>query len=395
MTSGGAREGSPFFCLILRNVTLKEFNMPIISDGNNQTGDELSDRHTTVGTTKHTGSYHISGSSGYNHLLVNSDDMSMQMSVSTAGHSMTIAPHIGVFENNGQQPTIAIGRQDDIKTHGGQFALTRVSSTGSVGPGDILGTVAAYGHDGTDFNLGAEIRFGIDGTVATDRLPTKIEFLTNPGDGSTVFTNTAMTVGADGNVGIGTSGQSYKLAVNGHVAIGEYVLPTTDGSSGHVLMTDGSGNVTFQQPSATGGLFAQGHVEIDTTAKPVNWSNVVSIGASAAGNIKSWFISPYAGTLSAVILSVKSNNFTTSNDGTVQVDVYLNQPSFGSAAATASVAADSFNQTVSNFEGGSSDLNTATFSSLNVSIAPGDLIQIKVSKSSGSVKDAIVTLLFS
>ena len=369
--------------------------MPIISDGNNQTGDELSDRHTTVGTTKHTGSYHISGSGG-NYVLVNSDDMTMQMSVAPGGASINAAPHIGVFDDTlGSQPTIAIGRGDNTKSQGGQFSLTRFSSTGSVGVGDILGSVTALGHDGTDFNLGAEIRFAVDGNVSTDRMPGKIEFMTNPGDGSTVFASTRMTVEANGNVGIGTSGQSSKLAVNGHVAIGEYVLPTTDGSSGHVLMTDGSGNVTFQQPSATGGLFAQGHVEIDTTAKPVNWSNVVSIGASAASNIKSWFISPYAGTLSAVILSVKSNNFTTSNDGTVQVDVYLNQPSFASSAATSSVAADSFNQTVSNFEGGSSDLNTATFSSLNVNVAPGDLIQIKVSKSSGSVKDAIVTLLFS
>ena len=38
--------------------------MPIISDGNNQTGDELTDKHTTIGTTEHTGSYVLSGSEG-------------------------------------------------------------------------------------------------------------------------------------------------------------------------------------------------------------------------------------------------------------------------------------------------------------------------------------------
>ena len=36
--------------------------MPIISDGNNQTGDELTDKHTTIGSTEHTGSYILSGS---------------------------------------------------------------------------------------------------------------------------------------------------------------------------------------------------------------------------------------------------------------------------------------------------------------------------------------------
>ena len=38
--------------------------MPIISDGNNRTGDELSDKHTTIGTTEHTGSYILSGPDG-------------------------------------------------------------------------------------------------------------------------------------------------------------------------------------------------------------------------------------------------------------------------------------------------------------------------------------------
>ena len=168
--------------------------MPIISDGNNQIGDEITDRHMTVGVTKHTGSYHISGSGG-NYLLVGSDDMSFQMSVAPGGGNMNVAPHIGVFDGAvGVQPTIAIGRGDDTKLFGGQFALSRISSTGSVGLGDCLGTVGAYGHDGTDFILGSEIKFEIDGNVQTDRLPTKISFMTNPGDGTTVFPTTRMTV---------------------------------------------------------------------------------------------------------------------------------------------------------------------------------------------------------
>lgn len=370
--------------------------MPIISDGNNQIGDEVTDRHTTVGVTKHTGSYHVSGTTG-NYILVNSDDMTMQMSVAPGGANVSVAPHIGVFDNTfGVQPTIAVGRGDDTKSFGGQFALTRLSSTGSVGPGDILGSVVSMGHDGTDFNVASEIRFAVDGAVSTDRMPSKIEFMTNPGDGSTVFSSTRMTVEANGNVGIGTSGQSSKLHVNGHVAIGEYVLPTTDGSSGHVLTTDGSGNVTFQQPSATGGLFVQGHVEFGTTGKPVNWRTASGgIGATAAANIKSWFIAPYAGTLNSIILSLKASNFTTSNDGTIQADVYLNQASFGSSAATVSAAADSFSQTVTDFEGGAIDLNTVTFSGLNINVAPGDLIQVKLVKSNGAECPAIVTLLFS
>ena len=73
-----------------------------------------------------------------------------------------------------------------------------------------------------------------------------------------------------------------------------YQLPIADGSSGQVIMTDGSGNLTFSSVSGGGSSsqFFQGHVEIDTTAKPVNFHNVVSIGGNAPENIKSWFIAP-------------------------------------------------------------------------------------------------------
>ena len=182
-----------------------------------------------------------------------------------------------------------------------------------------------------------------------------------------------------------------------HVTIGEYTLPTTDGSANQVLTTDGAGNVTFQDQSTTGGLFIQGHVEVgSTTASPANWFNVVSIGSTAAAQFKSWFIAPYSGTITGLILSVKGNKFNTANDGEVRVKIYLNQPSFGSDAAALSADADDFTVTVSNFEGGTSDLNTKTLDvSPGISVAPGDLIQLRAEKTLGNVKDAVVTLLFS
>ena len=175
-----------------------------------------------------------------------------------------------------------------------------------------------------------------------------------------------------------------------------YQLPDADGTSGQVIMTDGSGNLTFSNVSgASGGTsqFFQGHVEIDTTAKPVNFHNVVSIGGNAPENIKSWFIAPFTGQINKVILSVKANNFSTSNHGTITVSIYKNQSNFNSATSIA-VAADDFTQTVNNLGSGNTDVNTGIFNT-NVSIQEGDLIQIKVGKStgtSGDTNDAVVTL---
>ena len=174
-----------------------------------------------------------------------------------------------------------------------------------------------------------------------------------------------------------------------------YQLPDQDGESGQVIMTDGSGNLAFSSVSGgSSSQFFQGHVEIGTTAKPVNFHNVVSIGGNAPENIKSWFIAPFTGQINKVILSVKANNFSTSNHGTITVAIYKNQSNFNSATSIA-VAADNFAQTVNNLgSSGNNDVNTGIFNT-SVSIQEGDLIQIKVGKSVGGsedIDDAIVTL---
>tara|TARA_R100000388_G_C7232040_1_gene155278 strand:+ start:65 stop:775 length:711 start_codon:yes stop_codon:yes gene_type:complete len=198
-------------------------------------------------------------------------------------------------------------------------------------------------------------------------------------------------------IGFETSG-SLRLKISGSdgsITFNEaFTFPISDGNVNQVLQTNGSGQLTWANQSGGGGgggsQFFQGHVEIDTTAKPVNFHNVVSIGGNAPENIKSWFIAPFNGQVNKVILSVKANNFSTSNDGTVTVFIYKNQSNFNSATAIA-VAADSFVQTVNNLGTTNGDVNTGTFNT-NVSIQEGDLIQIKVEKSTGDLKDAVVTL---
>lgn len=61
----------------------------------------------------------------------------------------------------------------------------------------------------------------------------------------------------EGNVGIGTVNPDVKLEVNGKVRIGDginsYTLPDLDGAIGEVLVTDGSGTVSWGV--VTGGVF--------------------------------------------------------------------------------------------------------------------------------------------
>jgi len=87
----------------------------------------------------------------------------------------------------------------------------------------------------------------------------------------------SFTVHNNGNVGIGTTSPSQKLEVNGAVKIGAYTLPSTDGTNGLQLTTDGSGNVTWSNSS---GLWTENSGNIYKS------SGKVGIGTSSPADSK-------------------------------------------------------------------------------------------------------------
>lgn len=82
-------------------------------------------------------------------------------------------------------------------------ANSNTSSHAVITDGQHLGRLVFVGHDGTDYNLSAEIRAVVDGTPGANDMPGRIEFLTSP-DGSNVPA-IRMTISQDGVVNIGGS----------------------------------------------------------------------------------------------------------------------------------------------------------------------------------------------
>ena len=90
------------------------------------------------------------------------------------------------------------------------LAKTRGSATTIVNSGDRVGIVGFRASDGVDTNsYTASIESAVDGTPGADDMPGRLEFKTTA-DGSATPT-TRMTIKADGNVGIGTTGPSQLL----------------------------------------------------------------------------------------------------------------------------------------------------------------------------------------
>lgn len=172
-----------------------------------------------------------------------------------------------------------------------------------------------------------------------------------------------------------------------------YSLPTADGTSNQVISTDGSGNLSFSSVSGVNPThFIFGQADLNSSNKPVNWVNASSV--SSAIGIKTWFIAPFAGTINKSIVTVKGNNFNTATDGQFKIEIYKNQQNYDSTEYTQTVNADDFIQKVSNMAGGTVDCNQSIFSGINVSISEGDLIQVKINKTTGDEREAAVTLIF-
>ena len=216
----------------------------------------------------------------------------------------------------------------------------------------------------------------------------------------------AMTIKEDGKVGIGNTDPIAELDVTGMIAItAEKSGPPSqpaDGKGYIYTKSDGklywrSHDLTETELTAGGGggtskHYATGHCDLQVGNKPVNWINAAAISSASAE--KSWFIVPFAATLDKIIVTVKANNFSTSNDGNIALNVYKNQANFGATIVSQTVGADDFTVKISDFGSSSTDCNQKIFSGLNQSLAEGDLIQVIVSKSGSGTNESLVTMIF-
>lgn len=103
---------------------------------------------------------------------------------------------------------LAIQRHNDNSTFGAHILNLKsrgnFSSQAIVQDGDTLSRYVITGHDGTDYEIAAEIRGVVDGTPGSGDMPGRLEFYTTADGGTTL--SEAMRIEEDGDVHIGWGG---------------------------------------------------------------------------------------------------------------------------------------------------------------------------------------------
>lgn len=131
---------------------------------------------------------------------------------------------------------------------------------------------------------------------------------------------------------------------------------------------------------------ASAFCQLAASEKLCAFDRVTNLAAANYNNKVSQLISPFTGTVSNVIVSVK-NAMSTAVDGNVSVKIYKNANALASADETITVAGDLFAAT----NAANPVIETGLFAATLV-VAKGDLIQVTLEKTLGGAYDTTVTV---
>ena len=210
--------------------------MPIISDGNNQTGDELTDKHTTIGTTEHTGSYVLSGSEGVvlnvkEGLLFATSSDRIGIGTTTPNSKLAV---VGDLVLSGSQlkvtstgPTSLYLQADTDNVTETDTAFVKLTQDGAY----LTSYLGYIGNDSQDPE-GGSLTDGLENTLL---LSCHNSFPGGPPASSRIQFATEqavrMTIEDDGKVGIGTTSPSSKLHIESTSTDDLLFLETTEASN--------------------------------------------------------------------------------------------------------------------------------------------------------------------
>jgi hypothetical protein len=146
----------------------------------------------------------------------------------------------------------------------------------------LLGSVSAFGSDGTNFVNSSAINFGVDGAVAAGSVPGHISFSTRPAT-STAAPSTRMRITNAGNVGIANTSPTERLHVTGNIkasgvidAGASFQGQASDSAGAPSYTWTGDTDTGMFRPAADTIAFSEGGSEV----MRINSTGSVSIGTA-------------------------------------------------------------------------------------------------------------------
>ena len=153
--------------------------------------------------------------------------------------------------------------------------------------GPSAGYVMQY--DGSKMNWVSTSTLGLGGSGGSINSASSGFIAYYASSGSSISGTSTLFFNSSGQIGLNTTSPAYTLDINGNfrvtsgLRIGTYSFPTTDGSAGYVLKTDGSGALTWQADlagsGAGGSLWATSSDSL--VIYPYDAGKTVVIGAGA------------------------------------------------------------------------------------------------------------------
>ncbi len=184
------------------------------------------------------------------------------------------------FYSTGQDALIVNNGTANLRLWNNGSERMRIDSSGNVGIGESSPTQSKLVvNSGTEDGIATFKSTDALGYISIqDNTTTSLVGAGATGDDLLLFSNNLERVRVDstGNVGIGTTSPTTKLDVNGSLKASGLTYPTSDGTANQVMVTDGSGNLSFATASGGSSIWTE-----TTNDIYYNGSKQIGIGTSS------------------------------------------------------------------------------------------------------------------
>ncbi|WP_409477769.1 beta strand repeat-containing protein [Pseudobdellovibrio sp. HCB154] len=242
---------------------------------------------------------------------------------------MTFAASAPVASVNGQTGAVVLTASN----------ISGVVTSATALTGDVTGNISATVVSSVGGKTAAAVASAVTDINAATSLPTASTLARRDGSGNLIAASVLATNSSVQNVYLyeGTNTNSVRLKAPNSFADYILVLPTTDGNSGEVLQTDGSGNLSWTLPSAGGVTSAAitaalGYSPADNAVVAKGNNNLSDLASATVARAN-------LGLGSAATLSIGTSAGTVAAGNDSRITGALQQSSFNTYVASANCTA--------------------------------------------------------